>query len=77
MCAQAMLIFTETILVAQYIYQIPTRLHCGAITPSVQTAFEKAGLHGNAFRCIPVFCVYLSILMHTYSLVRQQVISLS
>ena len=77
MCAQAMLIFTETILVAQYIYQIPTRLHCGAITPSVQTAFEKAGLHGNAFRCIPVFCAYLSILMHTYSLVRQQVISLS
>ena len=68
-----MLIFTETILVAQYIYQIPTRLHCGAITPEVQAGFEKAGLHGNAFRCIPIFCAYLSILMHTYSLVRQQV----
>ena len=70
---QAMLIFTEAILVAQYTYQIPTRLHCGAITPRVQAGFEKAGLHGNAFRCIPIFCAYLSILMHTYSLVRQQV----
>ena len=39
----------------------------------VQSGFEKAGLHGNAFRCIPVFCVYLSILMHTYNLMRQQV----
>ena len=68
-----MLIFTEAILVAQYTYQIPTRLHCRAITPQVQAGFEKAGLHGNAFRCIPIFCAYLSILMHTYSLVRQQV----
>lgn len=72
MHVQAMLVFTEAILIAQYTYQIPTRLHCGAITPRVQAAFEKAGLHGNAFRCIPVFCVYLGILMHTYSLMRQQ-----
>ncbi len=68
-----MLVFTEVILIAQYTYQIPTRLHCGAITPRLQAGFEKAGLHGNAFRCIPVFCVYLAILMHTYSLVRQKV----
>lgn len=68
--------FTEVILIAQYTYQIPTRLHCGAITPRLQAGFEKAGLHGNAFRCIPVFCVYLAILMHTYSLVRQKVGSL-
>ena len=65
--------FTEVLLIAQYTYLIPTRLHCGAITSRLQAGFEKAGLHGNAFRCIPVFCVYLAILMHTYSLVRQKV----
>ena len=30
---QVMLVYTEAILIAQYIYQIPTRLHCAAITP--------------------------------------------
>ena len=76
MGAQAMLVFTEVLLIAQYTYLIPTRLHCGAITSRLQAGFEKAGLHGNAFRCIPAFCVYLAILMHTYSLVRQKVGSL-
>ena len=36
--AQVMLVYTEAILIAQYIYQIPTRLHCAAITPQVALA---------------------------------------
>ena len=51
----------------------PRACTVGPSRPQVQAGFEKAGLHGNAFRCIPIFCAYLSILMHTYSLVRQQV----
>ncbi len=35
---QVMLVYTEAILIAQYIYQIPTRLHCAAITPQVAAA---------------------------------------
>ena len=38
MHAQVALVYTEAILIAQYIYQIPTRLHCGAITPQVAPA---------------------------------------
>ncbi len=40
--------------------------------PARQAAAEVAGLHGNAARCVPVFCAYLATLMHTYSLARKQ-----
>lgn len=70
---QAMLVFTESILIAQYVYQIPSRLHCSAVTPRIRAAAEEAGLHGNALRGVPIFCVYLATLMHTYSLARQKV----
>ena len=70
---QIMLVFTESILIAQYVYQIPSRLHCSAITPRVRSLAEEAGLHGNALRGVPIFCVYLATLMHTYSLARQKV----
>lgn len=68
-----MLVYTESILITQYVYQIPTRLHCSIITPQVKAMVEEAGLHGNALRCVPIFCVYLATLMHTYSLARQTV----
>jgi hypothetical protein len=71
-----MLVYTEGILIMQYVYQIPTRLHCAIITPRLQALVEEAGLHGNALRCIPIFCVYLATLMHTYSLARQKVLQL-
>lgn len=70
---QIMLVFTESTLIAQYVYQIPSRLHCSAITPRVRSLAEEAGLHGNALRGVPIFCVYLATLMHTYSLARQKV----
>ncbi|CAL8464921.1 g4456 [Coccomyxa elongata] len=70
---QVMLVFTESILIAQYVYQIPSRLHCSAATPRVRALAEEAGLHGNALRGVPIFCVYLATLMHTYSLARQKV----
>lgn len=68
-----MLVFTESILIAQYVYQIPSRLHCSPVTPRVRALAEEAGLHGNALRGVPIFCVYLATLMHTYSLARQKV----
>ena len=45
MHVQVMLVYTEAILIAQYIYQIPTRLHCAAITPQVAAASH----HGAQF----------------------------
>ncbi len=72
-CLQVMLVFTESILIAQYVYQIPSRLHCSAATPRVRALAKEAGLHGNALRGVPIFCVYLATLMHTYSLARQKV----
>lgn len=65
--------FTEGILIAQYVYQIPTRLHCSFITLAVQNEAEIAGIHGNALRSVPIFFVYLATLMHTYQLSRHQV----
>jgi hypothetical protein len=31
--AQAVLVYTELTLIAQYVFQIPTRLHCDIFTP--------------------------------------------
>ncbi|KAK9824077.1 hypothetical protein WJX72_007565 [[Myrmecia] bisecta] len=70
---QLLLVYSEGLLIAQYVYQIPTRLHCAFVTPQFQYYMDLLGLHGNAFRCIPIFCVYLATLMHTYRLARHQV----
>lgn len=70
---QMSLLFTEAILIAQYVYQVPTRLQCSFVTQHVQKDVEMIGLHGSGLRGIPIFCVYLAILMHTYRLGRQQV----
>lgn len=72
-CLQFALLYTEAILIAQYIYQVPTRLHCDFVTPEIHQGVEVVGLHGNGLRGIPIFCVYLAVLMHTYSISRQQV----
>lgn len=70
---QAVLVFTEGLLIIQYLYQIPTRLHCGFMTPDLQKEAEIVGIHGSAYRGIPIFCVYLATLMHTYQLSQQLV----
>ena len=70
---QIVLVYTEGILIAQYVYQIPTRLHCPFVSASFQQRMEIVGLHGSGFRGIPIFLVYLATLMHTYRLSRQQV----
>ena len=72
-CVQIVLVYTEGILIAQYVYQIPTRLHCPFVSASFQQRMEILGLHGSGFRGIPIFLVYLATLMHTYRLSRQQV----
>ena len=69
---QMMLVYTEAILICQYIYQIPTRLRCSFVTPEVEADAKALGLHRNSARSIFVFLAYLSTLMHTYKLVRQQ-----
>ena len=68
-----MLVYVEAVLIAQYVYQIPTRLHCALVTPRTRTLVEQVGLHGNALRCIPLFAAYLATLMHTFAIARQKV----
>lgn len=70
---QVVLVFTEGILIAQYVYQIPTRLHCELVGPDLRQKAELVGIHGAGLRSIPIFCVYLATLMHTYQLTRHQV----
>ena len=70
---QLALLYTEAILIAQYVYQVPTRLQCAFVTGHVKRDVEFIGLHGSGPRGIPIFCVYLAILMHTYRIGRQQV----
>ena len=69
---QAMLVYLELLLIAQYTFQIPTRLHCPIVTAALRDAAEFVGLHGSALRCLPIFALYLATLMHTYSLARWQ-----
>jgi len=73
---QLALLYCEGILIAQYVYQVPTRLHCSFVTQQRRQWAEVVGLHGSALRGIPIFCVYLATLMHTYRISRQQVGSL-
>lgn len=70
--AQAALVYVEAVLIAQYVWQIPTRLRCGLIRPPLRAAAERLGLHDDPLRCIPAFAVYLATLVHTYSLARQK-----
>ena len=70
---QLALLYTEAILIAQYVYQVPTRLECAFVNGHVRREVEFIGLHGSGPRGIPIFCVYLAILMHTYRIDRQQV----
>lgn len=70
---QATLVYTEAILVAQYVFQLPVRLHCGFLSPKMRDNIELLGLHSSRLRVIPIFCVYLITLMHNYNVWRQQV----
>ena len=70
---QATLIYTEAILVAQYVYQLPVRLNCGFLSLTTRYRMELLGLHASRLRVIPIFCVYLFTLMHNYKIWRQQV----
>ena len=65
--------YLEVLLIAQYTFQIPTRLRCSFITPELRDTAEFIGLHGSAVRCLPIFVLYLATLMHTYVLARWQV----
>lgn len=71
---QVLLVYLEVLLIAQYTFQIPTRLQCSIITIDLRASAEALGLHGDAFRCLPLFILYLATLMHTYSLARWQVL---
>ncbi|KAK9858804.1 hypothetical protein WJX84_000839, partial [Apatococcus fuscideae] len=67
---QAILLYTEGVLIAQYVFLIPTRLECNFLTEPVQHALEAVGIHGSAVRCIPIFAVYLAVLVHTFNVAR-------
>ena len=71
--AQGLLVFLEVLLIAQYTFQIPTRLQCPIISLDLRARAEALGLHGNAARCLPLFALYLATLMHTYSLLSWKV----
>jgi hypothetical protein len=47
---------------------VPTRLACSFIDPAFQRRMEIVGIHASPFKALPLFLVYLSTLMHTYSL---------
>jgi len=66
-------VYLEVLLIAQYTFQIPTRLRCPFVTPELRETAEFIGLHGSAVRCLPIFVLYLATLMHTYVLARWQV----
>ena len=70
---QLALVYVEACLIAQYVWQIPTRLRCGFATPQLRFTLERIGLHANALRCLPLFATYLATLMHSYSLAHQKV----
>lgn len=73
LCLQATLIFTEAILIAQYLYQITTHLKCAFVTDDRELDLEVVGIHSRAIRALPLFLAYLATLMHTYLLAHQQV----
>ena len=68
---QFVLIYTETIIVLSYLYQVPARLHCGFLSDSFIIVAEFCGLHSNTLGTLPVFFVYLSVLFHSFGLVSR------
>ena len=57
---QACLVYLELILIAQYIFQIPTHLHCKAVSDTTQVC--DSCVHA----CVLVF-VHAYVCMHAYS----------
>ena len=43
-CLQACLVYLELILIAQYIFQIPTHLHCKAVSDATQVSDCRPGV---------------------------------
>ncbi len=44
---------------------------------NVQRTLDAVGIHGSAVRCIPIFAVYLAVLVHTFNLARVKVLPLT
>lgn len=40
----------------------------------LQRTLDAVGIHGSAVRCIPIFAVYLAVLVHTFNLARVKVL---
>jgi hypothetical protein len=51
--------YTEVVLIAQYVWQIPTRLNCEWVTPLLRTRMEQVcPVACNAQNChLPKMCV--------------------
>ena len=52
-CLQAILLYTEGVLIAQYIFLIPTRLECDFLTEPLQVALQ----HLPVALCCPIAAV--------------------
>lgn len=44
---QALLMYMEAVLIAQYVWQIPTRLGCAWVTPQLRTQMEEVHSFGK------------------------------
>jgi hypothetical protein len=78
------LMYTEAVLVLQYAYEIVARCLCSVggspatgscvslmADPQLGRHLDVLGLHGSAARCLPVFLVYLALLVYNYTLLTQ------
>ncbi len=39
--------YVEAILIAQHVWQVPTRLRCSLISPGLRASAERLGLHAK------------------------------
>lgn len=65
---QALLVYSELLIVVTYAYQVPARLGCEAISTDLERRMSMLGVHSSRSRNVPLFLVYLATLMHCYSL---------
>jgi hypothetical protein len=56
---QACLVYLELILIAQYIFQIPTHLHCKAVSDTTQVCDSCVCVRASVHACVRA-CVRMS-----------------
>eukprot|EP00892_Ulva_mutabilis_P011706 jgi/Ulvmu1/8908/UM049_0090.1 len=63
---RALLVYTETLLLLEYVFQVSLQVGCLALDPSSRDLVRQLGLHESLWRSAPLFALYLVLLMHNY-----------